>query len=106
MEKWQYSVTKLKKIKAFLRDNPNGLIPTGRWTNPTLNKDQWQKWFMDCLNNKINRELDMTGRKYDPNWYFEMRRAQHQINHPHLIIDWLPKDLKERFAYRLRENVI
>ena len=104
MEKYQYSVSKLKAVKQFLKDNPDGLVPTGRWTNPTLNREQWNKWFIDCLNRKINRDMPTEGRKYSYEYFCEMRHAQNELNHPRLIIDWLPKDLKERFGYRLREN--
>ena len=105
MEKWQYSVKKLMAIKNWLKDNPDGLIPTGRWTKPTLTGKEWREWFICCLHAKINRNEKSRGRKDDFDYFIEMRRAQNQLNHPNLIIDCLPKDLKSRFSYRLRENM-
>jgi len=106
MEKHQYSVKKLQAVRQWLKTHPTGLVPTGQWTNPTLTGPEWHTWFMDCLNIKINRNDTARGRKDCPDWFFEIKRASYQINHPRLIIDRLPKDLKVRFEYRLRENMI
>ena len=103
MEKHQYSVKKLQAVKDWLKDHPDGHIPTGRWTNPTMNRQQWNEWFIKCLHEKINRNESPRGRKDNSDWFWEIKRASYQINHARLIIDWLPKDLKSRFSYRLRE---
>lgn len=54
----------------------------------------------------LNGKLYGTGRKWSREWQIETRRAADQINHPRLIIDWLPEQLVARFSYRLRCNCI
>lgn len=44
-------------------------------------------------------------RKYTYEWQLETYRAAVQLNHPRLIIDWLPLWLKKRYPHRLRENI-
>lgn len=46
------------------------------------------------------------GRKWDPDYQRAMFQASRMLNTPRLIIDWLPPDLKARFAYRLRVNCV
>ena len=43
------------------------------------------------------------GRKWRSNWQNQIRQAAWQLNYPRLIIDWLPPDLKTRFAHRVRQ---
>lgn len=58
------------------------------------------------LMDRINRH-DLSyrrGRKFDSDYQRSMIFAARLLNQPRLIIDWLPPDLKERFASRLRVN--
>ena len=107
MSQYRYSIKMLLKVKAWFKEHPDGAIDIpGLFPPERLNREQWQRWFIDCLNNKINRfDERKKFRKFDSDYYYEMRRAQSQINYPRLIIDWLPKDLKQRFAHRLRCNM-
>ena len=105
---FRYTIKQLKNTRQWLRDNPDGTVKVHHKNGfpEVLNRNQWQSWFVGCLHAKINRGANMTGRKYGLDYQTEMRRAQRQLNHPRLIIDWLPADLKTRFEYRLRCNCI
>ena len=56
---------------------------------------------------RINRHISDYGhgRKWDDNWQRDMSRAGRDLNTPRLIISWLPEDIRERFAHRLRVNL-
>jgi hypothetical protein len=57
------------------------------------------------VHDRINRHVPGygKGRKWDQQWQADMRRASRDLNTPRLVISWLPFDIKERFAYRLRD---
>jgi len=59
------------------------------------------------IHDRINRHVPEYGhgRKWDSDWQRAMIQASDRLNTPRLIIDWLPEDLKERFAARLRVNL-
>ena len=102
-----YTTAQLVKVYKWAKSNPEGRIDLGRecWTNQYLSSDEWLRWFRNCLDEKLSSHLaGRTGRKWDYDWWCEMRRAADQLNHPGLIIDWLPPDLQDRFAHRLRQN--
>ena len=103
---YQYSIQTLLKVKSWFDNNPNGIVNIpNMFPVLQLNKEQWHQWFIECLNNKINRfDTRSNYRKFDLDYFYSMRRAQNLIN-SRCIIDWLPKDLKERFSYRLRCNM-
>jgi len=103
---FRYSIRQLKQVKAWFKENPNGTVFVHTWPEVIINREQWHVWLMSCLHEKINRNEKPRGRKDCQKWFIEMRRASREINHPRLIIDYLPKDLKTRFAYRLRANMI
>jgi hypothetical protein len=46
---------------------------------------------------------DGKGRNWSYEWQNDTMQAAARINHPRLIIDWLPPHLKTRFHHRLRE---
>ena len=71
--------------------------------------------FRRGLNDRINRRVDgfpgtlrprNASRKLRYEWQSETYRAAIQLNQPRLIISWLPPWLKQRFAHRLRENIV
>lgn len=47
------SANNILKVRDFFKQNPDGIIRTGVWTDPTWNKEQFYNWFKRCLNNKI-----------------------------------------------------
>lgn len=57
--------------------------------------------------NRINRHIPNygRGRKWAPDWQRETLQAAGRLNTPRLVIDWLPRHLKARFADRLRCNL-
>lgn len=67
--------------------------------------------FRRGLHDRINRRIPgftgtlrpklLHGRKWQYEWQIETYRASQQLNHPRLIIHWLPSWLKERFQHRL-----
>ncbi len=73
--------------------------------------------FRRGLHDRINRRIHRfpgtlrvrpfpNTRKYQYEWQLETYRAAIRLNHPRLIIDWLPAWLKSRFAHRLRANML
>jgi hypothetical protein len=60
------------------------------------------------LDDRINRHLPWygKGRKWDHDWWCSMRRAANELNHPRLVIRWLPADLMKvpRFRERVEEG--
>lgn len=97
-----YSIKKLKEVSQWFRDHPTGMLRVHTWPVQELNQEDWRKWFIDCLNTKINRFQSLRGRKDTPEYFWEMMRTQRELNNPRLIIHWLPRDLKKRFAYRMQ----
>ena len=57
------------------------------------------------MHDRINRHLPDygKGRKWDADWQRAMRHAANDLNHPRLVIHYLPPDLKARFAHRLAQ---
>jgi hypothetical protein len=72
--------------------------------------------FRRGLHDRINRRIDgfpgtlkpraTHGRKFEHEWQIETYRASRQLNHPRLIIDWLPLWLHSRFKHRLRSEMV
>jgi hypothetical protein len=60
------------------------------------------------VHDRINRHIPGygRGRKWSSDWQRAMIQASDRLNTPRLIIDWLPTDLKKRFAHRLRVNLV
>lgn len=44
------------------------------------------------------------GRKDCSDWFYLMFRTSRDLNHPRLVIHWLPLELRERFAHRLADR--
>jgi hypothetical protein len=65
------------------------------------------KEFSEGVHDRINRHIPGygVGRKWSSDWQREAQHAANWLNHPRLIIDWLPTWLKERYAHRLRRNI-
>jgi hypothetical protein len=102
-ESFRYNAAQLLAVKKFFDLNPDGTIKVPVWTKPVYTRDEWKAWFRKCLHTKINRESSIRGRKDSMDWFCQMRRSQWEINQPRLVIHWLPKDLKSRFAHRLTQ---
>ena len=103
---FRYTLKQLKQVRQWFKDHPGGTVKVHMWPEIVMNKNQWLKWFMDCLNEKINRYEKIRGRRDCQEYFIEMIRAAREINHPRLIIDYLPRDLKIKFKNRLRENIL
>lgn len=77
----------------------------GWWPEP---RETILREFMEGVHDRINQHVAGygQGRKWVYEWQIETYRASRQLNHPRLVIDWLPLWLKPRFAHRLRVNMI
>lgn len=62
--------------------------------------------FYEGMHDRINKHDPQyrKGRKWDQDWQRQIGHAARALNHPRLVIDWLPADLQKRFSYRLREK--
>jgi hypothetical protein len=102
--------------KTALAAPPNAIFEKGfTWYSQT--KAEVLREFQRGLHDRINRRIDgfpgtlkpmanPVTRKREYQWQLETYRAAQRLNHPRLIIDYLPPWLKKRFAHRLRENMI
>jgi hypothetical protein len=100
-----YTIQQLRDTLAWAKANPTQQIRIhfADWTKQIYTGTEWRQWFRQCLDRKISRSLPVRGRKEEPDWQRAMRYAQRQLNHPRLCIDWLPPELRQRFAHRLRQ---
>lgn len=59
--------------------------------------------YREGVHDRINKQLPWwgRGRKWEQIWQIETLRAARQVNQPRLRIYWLPKQLQDRFRYRL-----
>ena len=103
-----YTVGQLRQALAFAKAHPEGTLRVhwAPWPNNLgMTGTEWHRWFMQCLDRKINRhEPASRGRKDNVDWFMQQWRASRELNYPRLAIDWLPANLKARFAHRLREH--
>jgi hypothetical protein len=62
--------------------------------------------FRAGLDDRINRHIPDygRGRKWQSQWQIETWRAAQALNHPRLVIHWLPEWLKARFGARLQHD--
>lgn len=88
-------------------DNPTTYFKHPDWTRGIVTGEEWAKECRKALMKRINSRagIKFEGRKHDPDYERSILQASIALNHPRLIIDWLPKDLEKRFAYRLRKNI-
>lgn len=92
---------------AAIRKNPGAMYPG--WDHyPTYGHQILEK-IRSGLQDRISLHLPYykRGRKWDEYGYQkDMRQSASKLNHPRLVIDWLPPSLADRFAHRLRRNFI
>jgi hypothetical protein len=99
------TVSQLRLAKAYFKKDPQGVIRIPQaWPPREFTADTWKVWFLDRLNQKINRNEPRRGRKDCPDWRSTAKYTARQVNTSRLIIDYLPPDFKARFAHRLRCN--
>lgn len=69
----------------------------------SADRDTVLREFRFGLHDRINRHIPHhgKGRKWNPDYQAEIRRAAHALNTPRLRIYWLPASLKSRFAHRI-----
>lgn len=95
------------KAWKFASQNPTKLIKHFNWTRGIVTGEEYARECTQALMNRINCRggIEFKGRKFDSDYQRTMIQASNFLNHPRLIIDWLPKDLEKRFAHRLRKNL-
>lgn len=94
----------VRSWKALQTLAPDRLVE--RWSHFATPAGEILRAISFGVHDRINRRLPWygQGRKWDSQWQLETYRAAQQLNHPRLVIRWLPVWLKARFAHRLREN--
>lgn len=97
-----YTARSIVACHGWCRTHPAGGVPIDRMT--VLTAEEWLRWFRERLDAKISSHIVgfEVGRKWNLDYQAEIRRAARELNTPRLAIHWLPKDLKQRFAHRLR----
>jgi hypothetical protein len=101
MNYYSPSVRNLFAIKRYFTEHPDGKVPMDWCTS--YDREEWSRFFVECLNRKINRNETPRGRKDCPEWFNDMRRASRDLNRPRLAIHWLPMELRNRFAHRISD---
>lgn len=99
-----YTAKTIVACHGFCKTHPAGGVPIDRMT--VLTAEEWLRWFRERLDVKISSSMPHfeQGRKWNLDYQWEIRRAARELNTPRLAIHWLPKDLKTRFAHRLRRE--
>jgi hypothetical protein len=95
--------TYLRAWKAALAAPHDAWFPRTPCSWAGGDRDQVLREFRAGIDDRINRHLPDygRGRKWDPTWQLETLRAARALNHPRLVISWLPQWLKARYASRL-----
>ena len=95
-----YSVATLISLLADVKRWPEMRIKID-W-HREMSGEEWRAWFRKCLHRKINRGLEMSSRKYNPEWFEGMRRAANLLNSRAVIRSHdLPISLRGRFRSRI-----
>jgi hypothetical protein len=90
-------VAEIKRMFGFFKENPDGIAQIkDMFPEKTYNKREFKQWFINCLNNKINREDKRDCRKFNSDWHFETLRFSRLVN-SNAIIHWIPSDFRNRF---------
>jgi len=77
----------------------------GGWDHFATDAGAILRALREGMHDRINRRLawSQDTRKWSPIWQRDMARASRDLNHPRLVIHWLPMDLRARFGHRLRD---
>ena len=63
-----YTAASLVKVYHYFKSHPDECYTFGQWPGEQMNFSQWRKWFVDCLNAKINRNETPRGKKDTPEY--------------------------------------
>lgn len=87
--------------------SPGTVFERGLTSHFPVTREQLLEQFRYGTDDRISRKIPGygKGRKWDEDWQRAMLQAQWKINTPRLILDWLPEDLRTRFAHRMRCNM-
>lgn len=105
---YRTTTSRLLEVYRYFKENPDGKINTGMWTQPTWTATEFFRWFRKCLLAKIEAHDDRpipggaTTEEYDRELY---RFGRMYIGN-RVIINWIPPilgaDVKKVFEHRLR----
>ncbi len=99
----------LTAARAVLAD-PEIRIKTGLWDQPYWTAVKFRRWFLSCLDNRINVSDPHfpTGRKAGGEYQTELLRLRNYVGN-RVVIDWIAPCLGPRvravLAHRLRRNL-
>lgn len=104
------SLRSILDVARAIRENPEVRIKTGIWYEPYWTAAEFRRWFLSCLQRKINTKDPRypTGRKAEEEYQRELLRLRQYIGN-RVIIDWIAPCLGTRIraalAHRLRCNI-
>jgi len=93
-----------------IRVNPEIRVKTGLWDQPYWTAAEFRRWFLSCLQRKINAADPRfpLGRKAGEEYQIELLRLRNYIGN-RVIRDWiapcLGQRVRARLAHRLRCNL-
>ena len=73
------SIARIKAARAFFAANPEGRLSTGIRDDPVWTRDEFNRWFLNCLHAKISASARAAGRKLAPEYQAFMRRDCHRV---------------------------
>lgn len=79
------SAYRVKSVRALIdsyktfKANPEQKWNMGIWPDESWNFTDFQKWFIKCLNEKINRQDSRTWRKLTPEYQLNLKKDSWRI---------------------------
>ena len=71
---------RLFAVRRFFKSNPIAEIPTGIWDRPFWSKEEYERWYLECLHAKINRSVEKKGRKFGDSYQSDLKCDARVIN--------------------------
>lgn len=90
------SISNIKKAIEFFKNNPDGKISSGVWTDGEWDKRKFDEFLKRSLNAKINSKTDEKGRKYSNEYQSDLQRDRKTIE------DYLNSRIRNRGGNSLR----
>ena len=89
-----------------IRANPEVRVKTGLWDQPYWTAMEFRRWFLSCLQRKINAADPRipSGRKAGEEYQIELLRLRNYIGN-RVVIDWIAPCLGQRVCARLARRL-
>ena len=93
-----------RKVAALAATDPDARVHGWDY----FAEDAWRvlRDLRDGMHDRINRHIAGygIGRKWDADWQRAARHCANEVNHPRLIVRYVPPDLRARLAHRIHRE--